>query len=350
MKRIFIVFSLIIIGVVSFNAMDANASVTEVYPLPARIIDVFPDENLAEDMVENLHKSNVTDVITQDDINAATSLGLGYFTNYLTDETLEMLGNAYFTNVNNIMIYPTQTKFTKFPDLPTLPLLDTLRAEVSITSEIPPENITVLDYQNYPELKYLNFGSRTIVGGLPDFSNIPKLETLLLNECGLASEDVPDFTNLKNLQEVNFESNQFTTEMTDFTHLDSLVSMDLSYNYLNILPPTIVDKITVLGQIGTLPDQTVAYGEDAYITLPIYTQLYDLKDINGVQEVWIRNSDDDKVFDSFKVNYDEDKAQIIVPTSNLDKGEYTIGIDFNGIEPYIEEGEVLKYSLKLTIN
>lgn len=93
--RLFLVFSIVIIGVVSFKAVDASANETDVYPLPARIIDVFPDENLAEDMVENFGKKDVTDVITQDDVDAVTSLGLGYFTNYLTDEDLQMLGNAY---------------------------------------------------------------------------------------------------------------------------------------------------------------------------------------------------------------------------------------------------------------
>ncbi|EAG7166994.1 hypothetical protein BLG61_02750, partial [Listeria monocytogenes] len=60
--RLFLVFSIVIIGVVSFQAIDASA--------------------------------NETDVITQDDVDAVTSLGLGYFTNYLTDEDLQMLGNA----------------------------------------------------------------------------------------------------------------------------------------------------------------------------------------------------------------------------------------------------------------
>ncbi|MBC1999314.1 hypothetical protein HCJ67_13430 [Listeria marthii] len=348
--KLFLVVSMIIIGVISFKTIDVSADVTDIYPLPARIIDVFPDGNLAKDMVENFDKKDVTDVITQDDVDAVTSLGLGYFSDYLTDEDLQMLGNAYFTNVNNIMIYPTQTMFTGFPDLPTLPKLDTLRAEWVQTSDILPANITVPDYQNYPELTYLDLSSRTIVGGLPDFSNIPKLETLLMSSCGLASEDVPDFTNLKNLQKVNFQTNQFRTEMTDFTHLDSLVSMDLSYNYLNVLPPTIVDKVIVLGQIGTLPDQNVVFGEDTTITLPIYTQLDDLGRISGFQEVWIHDSNEKEIYNAYAVDYDEVTKQIIIPTSTLDKGEYTIGIDFNGIEPYVEEGEVMNYSVKITIN
>lgn len=57
-----------------------------------------------------------------------------------------------------------------------------------------------------------------------------------------------------------------------------------------------------------------------------------------------------EIYNVAKVDYDEVTKQIIVPTNNLDKGEYTIGIDFNGIEPYIEEGEVMNYSVKITIN
>ncbi|EIZ1103997.1 internalin N-terminal domain-containing protein [Listeria monocytogenes] len=347
--RLFLVFSIVIIGVVSFQAIDASANETDVYPLPARIIDVFPDENLAEDMVENFGKKDVTDVITQDDVDAVTSLGLGYFTNYLTDEDLQLLGNAYFTNVTSIMIYPTQTMFTCFPDLLTLPKLDTLTANGGLSSEVPPASITVPDYQNYPELKILDFGNRPVVGGLPDFSNLTKLENLMMYNCELTSEDVPDFTNLKNLQVVNFEENQFRTEMTDFTHLDSLLSMDLSYNYLNVLPPTIVDKITVLAQIGTLPDQNVTLGEDTNVTLPIYTQLDDLGRISGFQEVWIDDAEGKEIYNSFAVNYDEVTQQIIVPTSNLDKGEYKIWIDFNGEHSSSGE-EVMNYSVKITIN
>ncbi|MGJ6532141.1 internalin N-terminal domain-containing protein [Listeria monocytogenes] len=345
--RLFLVFSIVIIGVVSFKAIDASANETDVYPLPARIIDVFPDENLAEDMVENFHKTDVTDVITQDDVDSVKDLNLGYYGDYITDENLQMLGNAYFTNVTSVMIYPTQTMFTSFPDLPTLPKLDILTACYS--GEIPAASITVPDYQNYPELKTLNFSKRTIVGGLPDFSNIPKLENLVMDNCGLTSEDVPDFTNLKNLQVVRFEENQFIIEMTDFTHLDSLVSMDLSYNYLNVLPPTIVDKITVVAQIGTLPDQNVAFGEDTNVTLPIYTQMNDLEEINGLQEVWYYDADGQELYYSTKIDYDEETQKIIVPTSNLDRGEYQIYIDFNGNASSSEE-EVMHYSVKITIN
>lgn len=42
--------------------------------------------------------------------------------------------------------------------------------------------------------------------------------------------------------------------------------------------------------------------------------------------------------------------QIIVLINNFDKGEYIIGIDFNGIEFYIEEGEVMNYLVKIIIN
>ncbi|MBF2629975.1 leucine-rich repeat domain-containing protein [Listeria seeligeri] len=344
--KICLIMSVIIIGVVSFKTIDASASVKDVYPLPGRIIDVFPSENLAEDMAQNLNKESVNDVITQEDIDSLTSLGLGYEKNYLTDADLQLLENAYFTNVNNVMIYPTQTMFTSFPDLSTLPKLASIRAEAANESA----SITVPDYQNYPELTSIDFNKRIITGGLPDFSNIPKLETLQLNNCGLTSADIPDFSNLKSLKVVDFQLNELETEMTDFTHLDSLESMNLSYNYLITLPPTILEDIVIVGQLGTLPNQTVEFGTDTNITLPIYTQLDEVGRISGFQEVRVIDSNGVTIYDRLAVNYDETTKQIIVPTSSLAKGNYSIIIGFNGIMPYVSEGEILEYNVPVTIN
>ncbi|MBF2665089.1 internalin N-terminal domain-containing protein [Listeria seeligeri] len=346
--KICLIMSVIIIGVVSFKTIDASANTKDVYPLPARIIDVFPSENLAEDMLFNLNKESVNDVITQEDIDSATSLGLGYEKNYLTDADLQLLENAYFTNVNNVMIYPTQTMFTSFPDLSTLPKLASIRAETS--NQSASASITVPDYQNYPELTSIDFNQRIITGGLPDFSNIPKLETLELNDCGLTSADIPDFSNLKSLKEVGLQLNELETEMTDFTHLDSLESMNLSYNYLITLPPTILDDIVIVGQLGTLPNQTVGVGTNTNITLPIYTQLDEVGRISGFQEVRIVNSDKVTIYDELAVNYDETTKQIVVPTSTLAKGDYSIIIGFNGTAPYVSDGEILEYSVLVTIN
>ncbi|EAE8347022.1 hypothetical protein BOQ23_08870 [Listeria monocytogenes] len=344
--KICLIMSVIIIGMVSFKTMGASASVKDVYPLPAKIIEVFPSENLAEDMVLNLNKDSVNDIITQEDIDSLTSLGLGYEKNYLTDADLQLLENAYFTNVNNVMIYPTQTMFTSFPDLSTLPKLASIRAEAANESA----SITVPDYQNYPDLTSIDFKSRNITGGLPDFSGIPKLETLTLYNCGLYSSDVPDFSNLQNLKNVDFQYNQLETEMTDFTHLNSLESMNLSYNYLITLPPTVLDEIIIQGQLGTLPNQTVVFGTDANITLPIYTQLDDAGRISGFQEVRIIDSNKVTIYDELAVDYDKVIKQIVVPTSTLAKGDYSIIIGFNGTEPYVAEGEILEYTVPITIN
>lgn len=340
--KICLVMSVIIIGVVSFKTIDASANAKDVYPLPARIIDVFPSEEFAEDMLVDLNKDSIYDIITQKDIDSIQSIEIGETgTDYLTDADLQLLGNAYFTNLIDIMILPIETSFTTFPDLTTLPKLEGIRAEVADESV----SITVPDYQNYPELTSLDLCNRIIIGGVPDFSGIPKLENLNMHNSGLTSEDIPDFTNLKNLKTVDFANNEIRTEMTDFTHLDSLEKMDLSYNYLTMLPPSILGEIYIEAQLGNLPDQTVAFGTDANITLPIYTQLDGIGKISGLQEVRIVNSDKEIIYEDYAVNYDETTQQIILPTSNLEKGEYGCVIAFNGTG----EDRILNYSVTVIV-
>lgn len=86
--RLFLVFSIVIIGVVLFKVVDVSVNEIDVYFLLVRIIDVFLDENLVEDMVENFGKKDVIDVIIQDDVDVVIFLGLGYFINYFIDEDL----------------------------------------------------------------------------------------------------------------------------------------------------------------------------------------------------------------------------------------------------------------------
>ncbi|CCQ25144.1 Internalin B [Listeria monocytogenes N53-1] len=86
----------------SFTGLDLKAkAASDLYPLPAPIIDVFPDDGLAKDMAKNLNKDSVNDVIDQDDLDALTGLG---FETTITNDSMQLLERAMFNNVTDVSI------------------------------------------------------------------------------------------------------------------------------------------------------------------------------------------------------------------------------------------------------
>ncbi|EAE4379976.1 class 3 internalin InlP, partial [Listeria monocytogenes] len=133
----------------SFTGLDLKAkAASDLYPLPAPIIDVFPDDGLAKDMAKNLNKDSVNDVIDQDDLDALT--GLGFETSTITNDSMQLLERAMFNNVTDVSIMEFGAKLTEFPDITTIPHLKTL------FFADPPgrltRNLSLPNYQNYPEM------------------------------------------------------------------------------------------------------------------------------------------------------------------------------------------------------
>lgn len=96
----------------SFTGLDLKAkAASDLYPLPAPIIDVFPDDGLAKDMARNLNKDSVNDVIDQDDLDALTSLG--FETHTITNDSMQLLERAMFNNVTDVSIMEFGAKLTE---------------------------------------------------------------------------------------------------------------------------------------------------------------------------------------------------------------------------------------------
>ncbi|EFS01793.1 leucine-rich repeat-containing protein, partial [Listeria seeligeri FSL S4-171] len=72
------------------------------YPLPAPIIEVFPDDGLAKDMAKNLNKESVDDIMTQDDLDSLVNLG--FETETITNESMKLLERAMFNNVTFVYV------------------------------------------------------------------------------------------------------------------------------------------------------------------------------------------------------------------------------------------------------
>ncbi|HBM3463158.1 TPA: leucine-rich repeat domain-containing protein, partial [Listeria innocua] len=148
---------------------DVNAaeqSITE----PTPINEIFPDANLAEVMKGFLRKTDVTDSVTQEDLNKVTILGgpnIGI-------ESIE--GIQYLPNLTTIYLY--NNKIT----------------DISLLA-------------NSTKLEILNLTGNQI----KDFSaiaNLTKLHTLELTDTGLS--DIGFISNLTELKELFISQNRLT--------------------------------------------------------------------------------------------------------------------------------------------
>jgi len=83
---------------------------------------------------------------------------------------------------------------------------------------------------NLPYLKILDLSYNQLTGFIPNFSNLPGLQTLNLAWSKL-SGNIPDF-NLPSLQILKLDGNQLSGNIPDFSYLPNLEIIDLSYNQL----------------------------------------------------------------------------------------------------------------------
>ncbi|EAG7548617.1 lmo2027 family class 3 internalin, partial [Listeria monocytogenes] len=200
---------------------------SDLYPLPAPIIDVFPDEGLAKDMAKNLNKDSVNDVIDQDDLDALT--GLGFETETITNDSMQLLERAMFNNVNIVSVMEFGEDLTEFPDISTIPHLNTLFFNT------PPEgvtrNLSLPDYQNYPEMVTITMSGSNLIGAIPDFTGMPDLSQLYMADMMITSDDVPDFHTIPKLSTLDLSHNQLTN-LPDFQNLTNLAELNLSFNNL----------------------------------------------------------------------------------------------------------------------
>lgn len=325
---------------VSGGGIEAKA-VSELYPLPAPIIEVFPDDGLAKDMAKNLNKDSVDDVIDQEDLDNLT--GLGFETETITNDSMKLLERAMFNNVKEVFLMEFGEGLTEFPDITTIPHL------TSISYAAPPSDISrslsLPDYQNYPEMDTITMSQHTLIGSIPDFTGMPKLKRLYMANMSITSDDVPDFQNIPELLELDLSLNELTNTMVNFTNLPLLISLNLDYNHLNELPTNVLKSIFVNNQSGTVPNQIINQGETCTIDLPIYFQMGSIgmlvnPKISGAYVT-------DNVY-YVPLSLDVLNNSMTLDTSTLSPGVYNFNVQYNMAYPITQQGCI--YEWVLTIN
>ncbi|EAH2748983.1 class 3 internalin InlP [Listeria monocytogenes] len=388
MRKVFMFLStalLLAILSLSFTGLDLKAkAASDLYPLPAPIIDVFPDDGLAKDMARNLNKDSVNDVIDQDDLDALTSLG--FETHTITNDSMQLLERAMFNNVTDVSIMEFGAKLTEFPDITTIPHLKTL-----FFADSPgrlTRNLSLPNYQNYPEMDTITMSGNNLVGSIPDFTGMPALKQLYMSDMSITSDELPnfnnipllitldlssnqlttipdfqnipnltfldlnanlltntpDFQNLPNLTDLNLRHNNLTGTMVNYTNLPSLESLNLDYNFLTELPSNVLDTIYVQSQNGELPDQTINQGNTCTIDLPIYFQM---EEINMLVSPEVTGEYIGTNIVQLPTTVNAEDNSITVDTSALSPGEYKLDISCNH---NYATGGVCSYDWNVTIN
>ncbi|EIA3997106.1 InlB B-repeat-containing protein [Listeria monocytogenes] len=214
MKKIFVSL-LMVMGlsalIITNNGTEAQA---DTIPQPTSIEQLFPDIALAEGMRNALGKSNVTDTVSQNELNQLTSFqvnqkniqsieGLQYVNNL---ENLSLLGNK-ISNINNL------SDLTKLRDL-------NLSAN-QITDISPLSELT--------KLRYLNLYSNKI----SDVSNLVNLTNLdSLNLYNNQINDIKTLSNLTNLTDLLLDNNQIS-DISTLSRLTNLRYLNLRRNQIN---------------------------------------------------------------------------------------------------------------------
>ncbi len=335
---------LLIVLLLNFDGGDIKArAASELYPLPAPIIEVFPDDGLAKDMANNLNKDSVNDIIDQEDLDGL--FGLGFETETITNDSLKLLERAMFNNVTSVDIYKTGPGLTEFPDVTTIPKLSTLFFQLP-TSDIS-RGLSLPDYQNYPEMYAITMNGHKLIGSIPDFTGMPKLKNLNMSNMSITSDDVPDFQHIPKLETLNLSYNELTDKIVNFTNLPSLslLGLNLDFNHLNELPSNVLDSVFVYNQTGTVPDQTINQGETCTIELPIY---YQMESIDMLVNPTVYGSYVTDYVNHLPITLDEATNSMTLDTSKLSPGVYNFNVQYNQKYPVTVQGCI--YDWELTIN
>jgi hypothetical protein len=90
---------------------------------------------------------------------------------------------------------------------------------------------TIPNFSGLPNLQNLYLDENQLTGEIPDFCALPNLQTLYLSDNHLTGA-IPDFSALPNLQTLSLSWNQLTGVIPDFSALPNLQTLSLSDNYL----------------------------------------------------------------------------------------------------------------------
>ncbi len=112
------------------------------------------------------------------------------------------------------------------PNFSNLPNLESLSIELNSLSGIIP------NFSNLPNLEYLSLSVNSLSGTIPNFSNLPNLEVLDLVGNSL-SGIIPNFSNLPNLESLFLDLNSLSGTIPNFSNLPNLVYLFLRGNSLS---------------------------------------------------------------------------------------------------------------------
>ncbi|MBC2111223.1 LPXTG cell wall anchor domain-containing protein [Listeria innocua] len=251
---------------------DVNAaeqSITE----PTPINEIFPDANLAEVMKGFLRKTDVTDSVTQEDLNKVTILGgpnIGI-------ESIE--GIQYLPNLTTIYLYNNKiTDISLLANSTKLEILNLTGNQIKDFSAIA--NLTKLHtleltdtglsdigfISNLTELKEL-FISQNRLTDISPLANLTKVDRLYINE-----NQITDITPLKNMKDLTFLQ-AWNNEVDDLTGIKDLTNLQLISFSQN--------KVTDLSPLANLTNLKIAsLYENEIIDISPLANLTNLNSLN----------------------------------------------------------------------
>lgn len=191
-------------------SFDAEADeVKEPYPLPAPIIEAFPDEDIAEWVALATHKEDINDTITQADLDHVTTLEMEG--EALTGEQIAVFNNEVFPNVTEFTIWGGN--IDAFPVLTAFPNVEIM--------ELSQDNITSFPDSNYPKLKSIDLSGNDFSSGYPTFVGMESLININLYDCNISNLPLNAWSNLNHIGEyegtLNLSGNHIIQVPNQFT-------------------------------------------------------------------------------------------------------------------------------------
>jgi Leucine-rich repeat (LRR) protein len=127
---------------------------------------------------------------------------------------------------------------------------------------------------NLPELQELSIGSGRLYGNIPDFSYLPKLQSLSISYNFEFGGNIPNFTNLPNLQSLYVWNNDKNGNgnIPDFSNLPNLKVLGLYLGKINNIPnfsklPNL-EKLSLGSYSAVLTKSTPNYVQPSTLILP----------------------------------------------------------------------------------
>lgn len=248
-KNLMKVVFMVILAICLFGPklVVSASEVQDTYPLPAPIIEAFPDEDIAEWVAFATGKSSVDETITQDDLDSVTYLIMQG--KPLTGEQLDVFNNEVFPNVTELTIDGGRIgdlpAFTAFPNI----------EEMNLAADY----VTSFPDADYPNLKSVDLSFNDLSKASPLFVGMDGLQSINLFDCNITEIPLDAWSNLTHLGENEEEVN-------------------LSGNHLTQIPESIVFNsewgfpITAVNENYTFEPITIKQGESHSLYLPIIKQ------------------------------------------------------------------------------